>query len=84
MEDFTVGGFHVRRGTMMILVNAWLIHGDPKLWEAPEEFRPERFLDNTMVTMVTAPLLLFGLGWRRCPGEGMAMRLLGLTLAALL
>ncbi|CAL4967097.1 unnamed protein product [Urochloa decumbens] len=83
MEDCTVGGYQVRRGTM-ILMNAWLIHRDPKLWEAPEEFRPERFLDTAgVVTAVTAPMLPFGLGQRRCPGEGLAMRLVSLTLAAL-
>ncbi|KAJ1266029.1 hypothetical protein BS78_08G119700 [Paspalum vaginatum] len=82
MEDCTVGGFHVRRGTM-ILVNAWAIHRDPKLWDAPEEFSPERFLDGGMVTTVTTPMLPFGLGRRRCPGEGLAMRLVSLTLAAL-
>ncbi|RLN30600.1 cytochrome P450 81D11-like [Panicum miliaceum] len=82
MEDCTVGGYHVRRGTM-ILVNAWLIHRDPKLWEVPEEFRPERFLDAGMVTAVTTPMLPFGIGRRRCPGEGLAMRLLSLALAVL-
>ncbi|PAN21575.1 hypothetical protein PAHAL_3G477600 [Panicum hallii] len=82
MEDCTVGGYHVRCGTM-ILVNAWLIHRDPKLWKVPEDFRPERFLDTGMVTTVTTPMLPFGLGRRRCPGEGLAMRLVSLTLAVL-
>ncbi|KAL6847299.1 hypothetical protein ACP4OV_023152 [Aristida adscensionis] len=80
MEDCAVGGHSVRRGTM-VLVNTWAIHRDPRLWDAPEEFRPERFMDTGAA--VTAPMLPFGLGRRRCPGEGLAMRLVGLTLAAL-
>ncbi|XP_037482498.1 cytochrome P450 81Q32-like [Triticum dicoccoides] len=79
MEDCTVGGFRVPHGTM-ILVNAWAVHRDANVWDAPEEFMPERFLGRDTVT---TPMLPFGLGRRRCPGEGLAMRLVGLTLATL-
>jgi hypothetical protein len=35
-------GFDVPEGAM-VLVNAWAIGRDPALWDAPEEFVPERF-----------------------------------------
>ncbi|EEE53501.1 hypothetical protein OsJ_36666 [Oryza sativa Japonica Group] len=82
MEDTTVGGFRVARGTK-VLVNAWAIHRDGDVWDAPEEFRPERFVDSDAGGAVTAPMMPFGLGRRRCPGEGLAVRVVGVSVAAL-
>ncbi|XP_020698157.1 isoflavone 2'-hydroxylase [Dendrobium catenatum] len=83
-EDCTVAGYHVRRGTML-LVNVWAIHRDPVEWAAAEEFRPERFVgsesrgDGMMKTMIP-----FGMGRRGCPGEAMASLQIPLMLAAMI
>ncbi|XP_004290944.1 PREDICTED: cytochrome P450 81D11-like [Fragaria vesca subsp. vesca] len=80
-EDCTVGGFNVPRGTML-LVNAWAIHHDPKLWEHPEQFKPERF-QNAQERDVFM-YLPFGIGRRGCPGEGLANRIVGLALGSVI
>ena len=79
-EGCTVGGYHIPKGAM-VLVNAWAIHHDPKVWEDPESFKPERFenLDSIAYRFVT-----FGVGRRSCPGGGLAHRVAGLALAVLI
>ena len=54
---------------------------DPKAWDDPASFKPERFNcgENN-----NYKLLPFGLGRRACPGIGMANRVLGLTLGLLI
>ena len=78
-EDCTVGGYDVPKGTML-MVNAWAIHRDPKLWEDPTEFKPERFEEESQVY----GMVPFGTGRRGCPGVGLANRMVGLVLGTLI
>ncbi|BAU00255.1 hypothetical protein LR48_Vigan06g029300 [Vigna angularis] len=79
-EDCNVGGYDVPRNTML-MVNAWAIHRDPKLWADPTSFKPERFQNDPVAAHKLMP---FGLGRRACPGVGMAQRTMGLTLGLLI
>ena len=78
--DCKVGGYDVPRGTML-LVNVYAIHRDPAVWEDPAEFRPERFEDGEAEGRLLMP---FGMGRRKCPGEALALRTVGLVLGALI
>ncbi|XVF39838.1 hypothetical protein PTKIN_Ptkin01aG0064300 [Pterospermum kingtungense] len=79
-KDCVVGGYRIPRGTML-LVNIWAIHNDPNNWEEPTRFKPERF---ERLQGSKAAFMPFGLGRRGCPGEGLALSMVGLTLGSLI
>ncbi|KAF9622011.1 hypothetical protein IFM89_029231 [Coptis chinensis] len=81
-EECIVGGYNVPSGTML-LVNVWAIQQDPNIWVEPTKFKPERF-DGFEGTRDGFKLMPFGSGRRGCPGEGLAMRVVGLALGALI
>ncbi|XP_071485173.1 cytochrome P450 2U1-like [Diadema antillarum] len=71
-KDAVIGGYVIPKGTV-ILSNIWAIHHDPNLWENPDQFNPERFLDKeTNQLRRRNELIPFCIGRRKCIGEQLA------------
>ena len=75
-QSTTIGGYYVPKDTRVML-NVWAIHRDPKLWENPLEFQPERFLNDPGKFDFSGnnfKYLPFGSGRRICAGTPLAER----------
>ncbi len=85
IEDVELDGRVVPRGAV-VLVAPYLLHRRPDVYERPLEFYPERWLveGGGGGEEAAAPMFLpFGLGPRRCIGEGFAMMESVLVIAVL-
>ncbi|KAM0015469.1 putative geraniol 8-hydroxylase [Helianthus debilis subsp. tardiflorus] len=77
-----LGEYIVPRNTQ-ILVNAWAMARDPKYWENPIKFNPERFLENGLdYKGQHFEFIPFGSGRRMCPGIPLAHRVVSLMVAS--
>lgn len=69
-QPFPIGGYLVEAGTR-IVVHIIAINRNAGIYEHPNEFRPERFLDARPQTYAWVP---FGGGIKRCLGASFSMR----------
>ncbi|KAL5824202.1 hypothetical protein ACOSQ3_020265 [Xanthoceras sorbifolium] len=83
-EDCEIAGYDIPKNTRVI-VNAWAIATDPNLWENPNEFSPERFIEKSIdVKGRHFELIPFGAGRRMCPGYSLGLKVIQSNLANLL
>lgn len=77
-EDIVVAGVQLPKGTLL-RITPWVMQRDPRRFEQPSEFHPERFLPGAAAPERGA-WLPFGAGPRVCLGQHFAM--LEMTLVA--
>lgn len=86
IEDCIINGYDIK-GQTRTLINVYAIMRDPEAWANPEEFIPERFLDDDQNVMKMKSedfrYIPFGFGRRGCPGASLALMVIQVTLAAL-
>ena len=88
LEEAKLNGYTIPEGSKVV-VNAWWLANNPEWWEKPEEFRPERFLEEEDGTdavvggKVDFKYLPFGVGRRSCPGIILALPILGIVIGNL-
>ncbi|GMI95202.1 cytochrome P450, family 71, subfamily B, polypeptide 13 [Hibiscus trionum] len=80
-EDCIIGDYEIPAKTRTIM-DLRSIGTDPKYWENPNEFRPERFMNSSVdFKGQHFELLPFGVGRRGCPGSNFAIVLVQLAVA---
>ncbi|KAM4616988.1 cytochrome P450 1D1 [Polymixia lowei] len=71
--NITLNGYFIPKDTC-VFINQYQVNHDKDLWGDPDMFHPERFLygSGLLNKELTEKVLIFGMGKRRCLGDGFA------------
>jgi cytochrome P450 len=81
-EDHTLAGYPVPKGTGIAAVT-WIVHRDPRWYDNPDEFLPERWDTDLLKNIPRFAYFPFGYGPRQCIGNSFALMEAALVLATL-
>lgn len=71
LRDVHLNGYRIPAGSQVVpLINC--VHMDPNLWEEPNMFNPERFIDENGKIRRPEFFMPFGVGRRMCLGDVLA------------
>jgi len=82
LQDGETGGYPVPAGTTRAMF-PWAVHRDPRYFERPEEFFPERWDKEFAKSLPRCAYFPFGAGPRMCIGSTFAQTEVPLLLAAI-
>lgn len=83
VQPFRIGGYDIPAG-VTIFISPWVIHRDPRHYDRPEDFLPDRWLDDLRHRLPRFAYMPFGGGPRICIGQRFAMIEAVLLLATIL
>lgn len=82
LADDEILGYPIRKGALVFIL-PYILHHDPRFWDAPEEIIPERFEEAREAARHKYAYLPFGAGPRKCIGNTFALIEAQLILATL-
>lgn len=82
IADAEIGGYTIPAGANVVM-SQWVTHRDPRFYDQPDEFRPDRWLDDRHVSTPRFAYFPFGGGPRICIGSSFAMTEAVLVLATI-
>jgi cytochrome P450 len=82
VEDYEIAGYKVPKGSGVSFAQ-WTVHRDPRWYDAPEEFRPERWEGDLLKRLPRFAYFPFGGGPRLCIGNNFALMEATLILATI-
>ena len=82
IEDLEIAGYAVPKGSGVSFTQ-WTLHRDARWYDAPEEFRPERWEGDLLKRIPRFAYFPFGGGPRQCIGNSFALMEAALTLATI-
>src|SRR5271169_215830 len=82
IEDHEIAGYSVPKGSGVSFAQ-WTVHRDARWYDAPDEFRPERWEGDLLKRNPKFAYFPFGGGPRQCIGNSFALMEAALTLATI-
>jgi len=82
VEDHEIAGYPVTKG-MGVAMAQWVVHRDPRWYDTPEEFRPDRWENDLWKRLPRFAYFPFGGGPRQCIGNAFALMEATLILATI-